>query len=102
MDNALKKYDDNTIPSYIPCGDGYVAVWVGDRLECTEEQKRLRPYDETETELTGPWLNVADAFDVSWLILDLTKPTYARMLRTPLGTFVWEQNIRRIGDVQGT
>jgi hypothetical protein len=88
----------NTIPSTVDMGDNYLAVWVGDRVQAVRPQKRLRRFDGSETELVGNWINTNESFDVDWLIVKLDRPDYPRTYRTPWGTIVWEQNVKRVGD----
>ncbi len=50
---------------------------------CSGVQKSLRRYNRSEKELVGDWIKVGEAFNVDWLILNLNKPDYAPMYRTP-------------------
>jgi hypothetical protein len=93
---AFKTKPNNEIP-YRVNGDGWVAIYVGDRVGAHRETRRRR--FAVGTEDVGPLIKPGEQFDVDWLII---SGDFADTYYTPYGTRVLAEDTGRISDMKGT
>lgn len=93
LQTAMKGKTDDTAP-YRVDGDGWVALYVSDRVKAIKDTPRLRYSSGTE-EVGGP-VKAGEEFDVSWLLISTNFPdTYL----TPWLTRIRAADTVRVGDV---
>lgn len=92
----FKDKADHEIP-YRVNGDGWVALYVGDRVKATKTTPRLR-YSSGEGRV-GPDLKAGEEFDVDWLLISTDFPdTYY----TPWATRIRAADTARVSDVKAS
>jgi hypothetical protein len=77
-------------------GDGWVALYVGDRVRAAKDTPRFR-YSGGGDEMVGPLVKAGEEFDVDWLLISVDFPdTYL----TPWNTRIRAGDTQRISDVK--
>lgn len=91
--DALKGKPHTAIP-YRVDGDGWVALYVGDRVKAAKATPRLR-YSSGEGRV-GPDIRAGEEFDVDWLLI---SPDFPDTYYSPWGTRIRAGDTTRVSDV---